>query len=283
MGAESANAMVRQGTRKMTEHPILMARAAQLAAKFARVEAWVFDLDNTLYPQDSGLWPAIEDRITHFLMQRSGLDGASARALQRYYYHRHGTTLRGLVDEDGLSPGEFLDFVHDIDRSGLPPDPRLGAELARLPGRKLIFTNGSRKHALDTIAQLGFAGVFEDAFDIVASGLVPKPSEGAYAAFLSAHGVDPMRAAMFEDIARNLIVPKARGMTTVLVTAKPDQIDFRQAYDRERPSGDFVDFVTDDLAGFLGLVNEASAPLQRRAQASTMGLRSGVDRAGRLH
>ncbi len=241
----------------MTEHPVSMARAAQYAAKFAHVDAWVFDLDNTLYPQDCGLWPAIEERITHFLIEHSGLDGISARALQRYYYHQHGTTLRGLVDEDGLSPDEFLAFVHDIDRSALPPNPALGAEIARLPGRKLIFTNGSRRHALDTIAQLGFGDLFEDAFDIVASGLAPKPSEAAYAAFLAAHKVDPERAAMFEDIAKNLAVPKARGMSTVLVVARPGQTDHRQAQDRESPSGDFVDFVTDDLTAFLRNVNAA--------------------------
>jgi putative hydrolase of the HAD superfamily len=241
----------------MTEHLVSMARAAQLAAKFAHVDAWVFDLDNTLYPPDCGLWPAIEERITHFLIEHSGLDGTSARALQRYYYHQHGTTLRGLVDEDGLQPHEFLEFVHDIDRSSLPPNPKLGAEIARLPGRKLIFTNGSRRHALDTIAQLGLTDLFEDAFDIVAAGLVPKPSAGAYDSFLAAHSVDPRRAAMFEDIAKNLVVPSARGMTTVLVTGKPGQTDHRQAPDRERPPGEFVDFVTDDLAGFLGSVNAA--------------------------
>ena len=241
----------------MTHHPVSMTRAAQLAAKFGHVDAWVFDLDNTLYPQDCGLWPAIEERITHFLIEHSGLDGASARALQRYYYHRHGTTLRGLVDEDGLEPHAFLEFVHDIDRSSLPPNPELGAQIALLPGRKLIFTNGSKQHALDTVAQLGLTDLFEDAFDIVAAGLVPKPADAAYASFLAAHGVDPTRAAMFEDIARNLVVPRARGMTTVLVTARPDQLDHRQAYDRERLDGDVVDFVTDDLASFLGHVNDA--------------------------
>jgi putative hydrolase of the HAD superfamily len=234
-----------------------MTRAAQIVASFAHVDAWVFDLDNTLYPPDSGLWPAIEERITHFLIEHSGLDGASARALQRYYYEQHGTTLRGLVDEDGLSPDEFLDFVHDIDRSSLPPNPALGAEIARLPGRKLIFTNGSRRHALDTIQQLGLTGLFEDAFDIVAASLAPKPSAQAYEAFLSAHHVDPRRAAMFEDIAKNLVVPKARGMTTVLVTAKPGQTDHRQPHDRERTRGEFVDFVTDDLVSFLRGVNAA--------------------------
>jgi putative hydrolase of the HAD superfamily len=225
-----------------------------LLAKFAHVTSWIFDLDNTLYPPDSGLWPAIEDRITLFLIEHSGLDGASARALQRYYYHQHGTTLRGLVDEDGLEPHAFLDFVHDIDRSGLQPNPALAEEIAQLPGRKLVFTNGSRNHALETVEKLGLGGLFEEAFDIVAAGLVPKPHDAAYDAFFLAHGVDPAHAAMFEDIAKNLAVPRARGMTTVLVTGKPGRVDHRQPSDRETPPA-ASDFVTDDLAGFLARVN----------------------------
>ena len=123
-----------------------------------------------------------------------------------------------------------------------------------MPGRKLIFTNGSRGHALATVEQLGLGGLFEEAFDIVAAGLVPKPRDAAYDAFFRAHGVEPAHAAMFEDIAKNLAVPRARGMTTVLVTGKPGQIDHRQAYDREAAPA-FVDFITDDLAGFLAQVN----------------------------
>jgi putative hydrolase of the HAD superfamily len=225
-----------------------------LLAKFGHVKSWIFDLDNTLYPPDSGLWPAIEDRITRFLIEHSGLDGASAQALQRYYYHQHGTTLRGLVDEDGVAPDAFLDFVHDIDRSELAPNPALAEAIARLPGRKLIFTNGSRRHAMATIEQLGLGGLFEDAFDIVAAGLVPKPREEAYDAFFRAHDVDPAEAAMFEDIAKNLAAPRARGMTTVLVTGKPGHIDHRQPFDREEAPA-FVDFTTDDLTGFLARIN----------------------------
>ena len=229
-----------------------------LLAKFAHVTSWIFDLDNTLYPPDSGLWPAIEDRITLYLIEHSGLDGASARALQRYYYHQHGTTLRGLVDEDGIDPAHFLDFVHDIDRSGLAPNIALAEEIARLPGRKLIFTNGSRSHALETAEKLGLGGLFEAAFDIVAAGLVPKPRDEAYDAFFRAHDVEPTQAAMFEDIAKNLAVPRVRGMTTVLVTGKPGRVDHRQPPDRELPPA-AADFVTDDLAGFLLRVNDELA------------------------
>ena len=231
----------------------------EISARFAHVETWIFDLDNTLYPPDSGLWPAIEERITLYLIEHSGLDAQSARALQLYYYHRHGTTLRGLVEEDFIEPDDFLAFVHDVDRSGLTPNPDLAREVARLPGRKLIFTNGSRDHALNTVAQLGMEGLFEDAFDIVASGLVPKPADAAYETFLRRHAVDPKRAAMFEDIAKNLSVPKARGMTTTLVTARPDRPDFRQAHDRERAHSADIDFITDDLAAFLRRINDSLA------------------------
>ena len=215
--------------------------AAALRARFARVETWVFDLDNTLYPQGSALWPQIDQRITLFLSHLFGIDGMSSRALQKYYYERYGTTLRGLMEDDKISPGAFLDFVHDIDRSSLLPNHTLAAAIAALPGRKLILTNGSREHALKTARQLGIDHLFEDIFDIVAAGLVPKPEASAYATFFDKHGVDPARAAMFEDIEKNLAVPHARGMATVLVVP-PGQAAQTRAH---------VDFITDDLDGFL--------------------------------
>jgi putative hydrolase of the HAD superfamily len=229
--------------------------AALLRAKFSGVETWVFDLDNTLYPSDSDLWPKIDARITLYLMARFGLDGLSARALHRYYYQRYGTTLRGLIDEDFADPAEFLAFVHDIDRSSLAANPALALEIAALPGRKFIFTNGSRDHALRTAAQLGLEGAFEDVFDIVAGNMVPKPAASAYRAFFDRYGVDPSRAAMFEDIAKNLAAPRAVGMTTTLVVAKPDQADFREAHDRTVEDAMSIDFTTSDLPGFLAAIN----------------------------
>jgi putative hydrolase of the HAD superfamily len=228
---------------------------ASLRAKFGHIDAWVFDLDNTLYPSDSDLWPNIDKRITLFLMALFGIDGLSARALQKHYYRRHGTTLRGLIDENMAGHEEFLAFVHDIDRSTLLPNPSLAEQIAALPGRKLIFTNGSRDHALRTAAQLGMGSVFEDVFDIVASNLIPKPAAAAYAAFFDKHGVDPARAAMFEDVAKNLAVPRALGMTTTLVIAKVDQADHREAHDRAVDDAHAIDFATSDLAGFLASVN----------------------------
>jgi putative hydrolase of the HAD superfamily len=227
-----------------------------LRARFGHVTTWVFDLDNTLYPPDSGIWPRIDERITLFLIGLFGIDGLSARALHKHYYSRHGTTLRGLVEEHIDQTERFLEFVHDIDRSGLQPDPILAREVERLPGRKLIFTNGSRNHAILTARQLGLDGLFEDAFDIVAAGLTPKPTEAAYDAFFEQCQVNPQAAAMFEDVARNLAVPKAKGMTTTLVTTKAGRLDHREAHDRAiSDAAEVADFVTDDLSEFLARLN----------------------------
>ena len=229
----------------------------RLRARFAHVNTWVFDLDNTLYRPDSGIWPKINERITLFLIELFGLDGQSARALHQYYYVRHGTTLSGLIEDNIDIAERFLDFVHDIDRSALAPDPVLAREVAKLPGRKLIFTNGSRDHAILTARQLGLDGLFEDAFDIVAAGLTAKPVEAAYNAFFAKYDIDPRSAAMFEDIERNLAIPKSRGMTTTLVTAGsgPAGGERRQDETAAEAAGTVADFVTDDLGGFLSRLN----------------------------
>ena len=120
---------------------------ADVQKAFADVTVWIFDLDNTLYPPESTLWPQVDERITLYLGDLFGIDGISARALQKYYYRRYGTTLKGLMDEYGVPPKEFLDFAHQIDLSLLAPDPDLGDAIAALPGRKLILTNGSTAHA----------------------------------------------------------------------------------------------------------------------------------------
>ncbi len=224
---------------------------ASIAERFAHVDTWVFDLDNTLYPANSDVWPKIDQRITLFMAELFGLDGMSSRALQKYYYQRYGTTLRGLMSEHEVTPEEFLSFVHDIDRSSLKPDHTLAQAIAALPGRRLILTNGSREHALRTAERIGIHDLFEDVFDIVAANLLPKPHAETYDLFFQLHGVEPGRAAMFEDIAPNLEVPHARGMVTTLVTPRtPAEVEREQW---EIASGDepHVDFVTDDLAAFL--------------------------------
>jgi putative hydrolase of the HAD superfamily len=217
---------------------------------FADIETWIFDLDNTLYPHEARVWPQVDDRITLFIANLYGIDGLSARALQKYFYHRYGTTLKALMDEDGIDPYAFLDFAHDIDHSNIELNPLLGAAIEKLPGRKLILTNGSRKHAEAVAMKLGIYDHFEDVFDIVASDYVPKPERRAYEKFLTTHVVDPRKAAIFEDIAKNLVVPHELGMTTTLVI--PQTIDpFRESFEQEAVEAPHIDYITNDLAGFL--------------------------------
>lgn len=223
----------------------------EIARRFSHVRTWVFDLDNTLYPAGSDLWPKIDQRITLFMAQLFGLDGMSSRALQKYYYQRYGTTLRGLMSEHDITAQEFLSFVHDIDRSSLKPDHSLAQGIAALPGRKLILTNGSRDHALRTAEQLGIHELFEDIFDIVAADLMPKPYAETYDRFFERHGVDPKEAAMFEDIAHNLEVPHSRGMVTTLVVPRSQDEVEREVWEIATGSEPHIDFVTDDLAAFL--------------------------------
>jgi len=218
----------------------------------SRIDTWVFDLDNTLYPATSDLWPKIDQRITLYLGAIYGLDGMSSRALQKYYYERYGTTLRGLMEELGIGAQEYLEFTHDIDRSSLLPDPLLAGAIGALPGRKLILTNGSREHALLTAGALGLESHFDAIFDIADADFIPKPAPATYARFFGRHEIDPLRAVIFDDLARNLIIPHESGMTTVLVAPAQSQAVHREAFETDQvAAAPYIDFVTSDLAVFL--------------------------------
>ena len=218
---------------------------------FDQVETWVFDLDNTLYPHHLNLWQQVDERIRLYIERLLKLPKDDAFRLQKDYYRRYGTTLRGLMLEHGLQPDDFLDFVHEIDHSPLQPDPQLGAAIEKLPGRKLILTNGTRKHADAVMRRLAIDEYFEDVFDIEAAELEPKPSPKTYERFLVHHGVDPNKTAMFEDLARNLATPHSLGMTTVLVIPQGTREVLREDWEFEGRDDDHVDYVTDDLTGFL--------------------------------
>ncbi|CAM5772334.1 pyrimidine 5'-nucleotidase [Labrys miyagiensis] len=223
----------------------------KLASDFAHVETWVFDLDNTLYPHHANLWEQVDNRITTWMADFYGVDGLSARGLQKYYYQRYGTSLRGLMIDEGVDPANFLDFAHEIDHSPLEPNPMLGTALSLLPGRKLIFTSGTTRHAMNIIRRLGVEDHFTDVFDIVSANYLPKPAADTYASFFARHDVDPSHAAMFEDLSRNLIVPHERGMRTVLVVPRHDAAIVRDAWELERTKAEHVDYITDDIAGFV--------------------------------
>jgi putative hydrolase of the HAD superfamily len=221
------------------------------ARGFDAVETWVFDLDNTLYPHHLNLWQQVDARIRDYIVGFLNVTHDEALRVQKDYYRRYGTTMRGLMEEHGLDPDKFLEVVHEIDHSPLTPDPALGAAIASLPGRKLILTNGTRRHVEAVTRRLEIEQHFEDVFDIAAADLEPKPRPQVYDRFLACHGVDPVKAAIFEDLARNLEVPHALGMTTVLVVPSGTREVFRGEWELAGRDAPHVDHVTDDLAGFL--------------------------------
>jgi putative hydrolase of the HAD superfamily len=224
---------------------------------FDAVETWVFDLDNTLYPHHLNLWEQVDVRIRDYIAGFLKVTHDEAFRLQKDYYRRYGTSLRGLMEEHGLDPDEFLELVHEIDYSPLTPDPVLGEAIARLSGRKLILTNGTRRHAETVMRRLEIEQRFEDIFDIAAAELEPKPRPAVYDRFLARHHVDPAKAAIFEDLSRNLEVPHGRGMTTVLVVPTGTREVFREEWELAGRDAPHVDHVTDDLAGFLRGIADA--------------------------
>lgn len=227
-------------------------------ADFAHVDTWVFDLDNTLYAANADIFPQVDARIREYTARILGLDLDSAYALQKDLYRKYGTSLRGLMLEHGVEPGPFLDYVHDIDYSALRPDPALATALERLPGRRYIMTNGTARHALNTITQLGIAPLFEDIFDVVAADLIPKPAGSAYDKLFRDYGIAPKSAAMFEDLPRNLTYPNHVGMKTVLVVplGHKQSVEALPTADGADIAG--IDYVTDDLAGFLDPLAQGS-------------------------
>jgi putative hydrolase of the HAD superfamily len=196
----------------------------RLKSDWSKIDTWVFDLDNTLYPAHSRVWPQIDLRITLYLCHLFGLDGLSARALQKHYYYRYGTTLNGLMAENSIDPHPYLDFAHD--------------------------TSGSARHAANVTGRLGFAGHFEAVFDIIDASFVPKPDARTYQRFIERHDVDPNRAVMFEDIAKNLVVPDRLGMQTVLVLPK-NQDPYREAHEQSAEDAAHIHHQTTDLTAFL--------------------------------
>jgi putative hydrolase of the HAD superfamily len=228
---------------------------------FDQIDTWVFDLDNTLYPHHVNLWQQVDAKIGEFVAAWLKVSPQEARRIQKDYYLRYGTTMRGMMTEHGVSADDYLAYVHKIDHSPLEPNPAMGEAITKLNGRKLILTNGSADHVDAVLARLGLTSHFQGVFDIIAAELEPKPAPQTYRRFLDLHDVDPTRAAMFEDLARNLVVPHELGMTTVLVVPDGSKQVVREDWELEGRGAAHVDHVTDDLTGFLqGLVSLRRRP-----------------------
>lgn len=206
---------------------------------FHHISTWVFDLDNTLYPPRYRLFDQIERRMTDWVMQSLKVSREEANHLRQHYWDSYGTTLAGLMREHNIDPLPYLAAVHDIDFSLLPPDPELAARIADLPGRRIVYTNASEPYAAKVLEARGLSGLFDAIYGVEHAGFHPKPDRAAFETVFGLDGLDPAKAAMFEDDTRNLKVPHAMGMRTVHVAPDPAPQDHIHHY-------------TDDLATFLG-------------------------------
>jgi putative hydrolase of the HAD superfamily len=209
-----------------------------VAASFTHVRVWVFDLDNTLYPPEARLFDQIEVRMTDWVMQALRVSRDEADRLRTAYWRKYGTTLAGLMAEHGVDPGPYLHEVHDIDLSALTVDADLVARIADLPGRKIVYTNGSEPYARRVLAARGLDRTFDAVYGVEHAGFLPKPELGAFEAIFALDGLAPHMGAMFEDDPRNLAVPHAMGMRTVLVGPDPHP-------------GDHIHHHATDLTAFL--------------------------------
>ena len=205
---------------------------------FDAVETWVFDLDNTLYPPEVRLFDQIEVRMTAWVQDALGVDTETANHLRKEYWLRYGTTLAGLMREHDVDPTPYLTDVHDISFDALEPDADLARAIAGLPGRAIVYTNGSEPYARRVIEARGLSGLFEAVYGVEHAEFHPKPERRAFEAIIARDGFNPARAAMFEDDARNLAEPRALGMRTVHVAPLPEPAPH-------------IEHHTDDLTGFL--------------------------------
>lgn len=209
-----------------------------------RIDIWIFDLDNTLYPPSSRLFDLIDARMGAYIARLLNCDTAEARRVQKQFFHDHGTTLAGLMHHHGVEPEEFLIDVHLIELDRLAPCARLADRIAALPGRRLIFTNANADYAERVLAARGLGGLFEDICDIRATGYIPKPQPAAYQHLLAAHRIDPAHSLFVEDMARNLSPAKVLGMTTLWLDngAESGHRDLNPAH---------IDYRANDLADWL--------------------------------
>lgn len=221
-------------------------------AAFSKIDTWIFDLDNTLYPAGGALFPQIDARMGSYIQRLLDVDPAEAYRIQKSLYHTHGMTLPGLMALHDVDPHHFLSDVHDVDIDVIAPHPELGELIGRLPGRKFVFTNADAPYAQRVLARLGLSDAFDALHDIHALDYVPKPQMPAYANLCAAHGIVPTTSLFVEDMARNLAPAKTIGMTTVWIRNAADQ--------GPGSSHDHIDYIIDDLAGFLtGVLAELDA------------------------
>ena len=215
---------------------------------FNSIKYWIFDLDNTLYSGKTKVFEQVDKRMSKYISDKLNISVEEAKKIQKNYFYEYNTTLNGMIKNHKINPDEFLDFVHNINIDFLQKDPALAKEIEKLNGKKIIFTNGSRKHAINVTKQIGIDQLFDDIFDIVDAEFIPKPSLEPYKKLIKKHKIDPKLCVLVEDIARNLKPAYEMGMKTVW-------IENDEPWASKFSDNEFVNYRTDNLSEFLKKIN----------------------------
>jgi len=215
---------------------------------FKTIKYWLFDLDNTLYSGKTKVFEQVDKKMSKYISDKLSISIEEAKKIQKNYFHEYNTTLNGMIKNHKIDPDEFLEFVHDINIDFLQKDTKLAQEIEKLEGKKIIFTNGSRKHALNVTKRIGIDQLFDGIFDIVDSGFIPKPSVEAYRKLVRKHKIDPKLSVFIEDIARNLKPAYEMGMKTVW-------IENEEPWAKKFSDSSFVNFKIKNLSYFLKKIN----------------------------
>ena len=218
-----------------------------------KIDTWIFDLDNTLYSADSGIFQQVHTLMGEFVSKNLNIEIKEAKELQRKYYKQHGTTLRGLMDNHGIDPDHFLSEVHNLDYSIVGPNKQLNKELEKLEGRKIIYTNANLQHAENVLTRLELTHMFKEIFDIKSANYIPKPETSPYKKIIADFDINSSSAAMFDDIAKNLVPAKNVGLTSVWIDA-----GYENFSDDIASSKKYLDYETKDISNFLNKVNKGS-------------------------
>jgi len=216
--------------------------------EFKLIKYWLFDLDNTLYSGQTKVFEQVDKKMSEYISKKLKVDLIEAKKIQKSYFYEYNTTLNGMIKNHKIDANEFLEFVHDIDIDFLKKDIPLETELKRLSGKKIIFTNGSRKHALNVTRKIGIDKYFDDIFDIVDAEFFPKPTLSPYKKLIKKHKIDPNLCVFVEDIARNLKPAYEMGMKTVWIKNN-------EPWAKEFSDSNFINYKTDNLSDFLKKIN----------------------------
>jgi len=212
------------------------------------IKYWIFDLDNTLYSGKTRVFEQVDKKMSKYISEKLNITVEEARKIQKNYFHEYNTTLNGMIKNHKIDANEFLEFVHDIDIDFLKKDEKLAEEMKKLEGKKIIFTNGSKKHAINVTRRIGIEQYFDGIFDIVDSDFIPKPSIEPYKKLVEKHKIDPKLSVLVEDIARNLKPAYEMGMKTVW-------IENDEPWAKKFSDADFISYKTNNLSEFLKKIN----------------------------